>query len=281
MKYTVLRFKKNAWSSGLQPSFDLIIRPNYARSGHHSCTAACPPWAWPSASLAGAATPSFPVTVEFDLIFPRNETYATMAPMPIIFAIQNPELARTLDLWNNLLLNREGAFRITWHVTSRNCSYHHDNYYIENNILEESSTIANWVDFSIKMGAQQPDLLITGSCNKSRLSDGATYNVTGLLDAPAPVGIAPSRNDNRPSCAVIASVSPSPTADPCWAKVDASAAASISASMTSRICLYPDYQIIVATCPPEKTGAAGRAVQFPVGGAAWLAAAVGVLAYMA
>src|SRR3978361_1099068 len=34
-------------------------------------------------------TEAFPQTVEIDLIFPRNETYAPTAYFPIVFAIQN------------------------------------------------------------------------------------------------------------------------------------------------------------------------------------------------
>lgn len=41
---------------------------------------------------------SAPGVVEVDLIFPRNETYAPVDIMPIVFAIQNPHSAALLDL---------------------------------------------------------------------------------------------------------------------------------------------------------------------------------------
>lgn len=45
------------------------------------------------AKMAGASSG----VVEVDLIFPRNETYAPTANLPIIFAFQNPHLAPFLD----------------------------------------------------------------------------------------------------------------------------------------------------------------------------------------
>ena len=49
-------------------------------------------------SCCSTAQVAFPTTVEVDLIFPRNDTYAPTALMPIVFAIQNSQLAAPLDL---------------------------------------------------------------------------------------------------------------------------------------------------------------------------------------
>jgi len=43
-----------------------------------------------------AMTQVYPGTVEFDVVFPRNDTYAPVDLMPIIFAIQNPKAVEPL-----------------------------------------------------------------------------------------------------------------------------------------------------------------------------------------
>jgi hypothetical protein len=40
---------------------------------------------------------TFPATVEVDLIFPRNNTYAPSALVPFVFTFQNAALAPSLD----------------------------------------------------------------------------------------------------------------------------------------------------------------------------------------
>ncbi|CAK7212943.1 hypothetical protein SCUCBS95973_001631 [Sporothrix curviconia] len=50
-----------------------------------------------STAVAATATATFPQTVEVDLVFPRNETYAPSAVFPIVFAFQNAPFAPPLD----------------------------------------------------------------------------------------------------------------------------------------------------------------------------------------
>jgi hypothetical protein len=52
----------------------------------------------PLARSSNPATPKYPTTVELDLVFPRNETYAPVGLMPITFALQNPQAAVPLHL---------------------------------------------------------------------------------------------------------------------------------------------------------------------------------------
>ncbi|CAK7207077.1 hypothetical protein SEUCBS139899_009885 [Sporothrix eucalyptigena] len=68
--------------------------------------------------LAGAWTATattFPQTVEVDVVFPRNETYAPAAVFPVVFAFQNPALVPSLDpgfqleLWQNIAHNNSLA----------------------------------------------------------------------------------------------------------------------------------------------------------------------------
>ncbi|MDM9186223.1 hypothetical protein QU781_28035, partial [Escherichia coli] len=48
----------------------------------------------PVASVAAEAKPTG--TAEVDLVFPRNDTYAPMPLMPVVFAVQNPPVAGKL-----------------------------------------------------------------------------------------------------------------------------------------------------------------------------------------
>lgn len=47
---------------------------------------------------------TFPATVEVDLIFPRNDTYAPSAIFPVVFAFQNAALVPSLKPGLDLLL---------------------------------------------------------------------------------------------------------------------------------------------------------------------------------
>ena len=54
---------------------------------------------WSSLAVAVMATMAMADAtgiVEFDAIFPRNETYELMPLMPVVFAVRNPGLARAL-----------------------------------------------------------------------------------------------------------------------------------------------------------------------------------------
>lgn len=51
----------------------------------------------------------FPATVEVDLIFPRNETFAPIERTPIVFAVQNPRRSAGLDLSVFYTIYRLGA----------------------------------------------------------------------------------------------------------------------------------------------------------------------------
>src|SRR5207244_4320386 len=81
-------------------------RPTYSpnmctrRSHQLLCFLALPLWC--------AAQAAVPGVVEVDLIFPRNDTYAPLPGMPIVFAIQNPQLVASLYPSFDLLLYQLG-----------------------------------------------------------------------------------------------------------------------------------------------------------------------------
>src|SRR5262249_31149706 len=133
---------------------------------------------------------------------------------------------------------------------------------------------ANHVMFTIKNGAQQPDLVAaTSDATCAANTESFTYNVTEILN-----GTWTLDRSTLDSCAVLASTLPTPPPNPCGAKVDASAASSISAAITSSACaeVHP-----VVSCPPTKSG--GEKGGHGVGAMVcyvWLTATVGCLVYI-
>lgn len=245
---------------------------------------------------------TFPTTVEVDLIFPRNTTYAPSVLMPIVFAIQNSQLAAPLDFnfqwdisplgvyngsssesgildltWANFsgstlyfahaatsVLNVEKAWMFGWSLSSGNCS---GSSGIESSLGGNNQH--NFIEFVTRNGAQQPDLVAATTDDTCSNTESYIFNVTGTLE------VDPSRYDGRNSCAVVAPMWTS-AANPCGARLDASAASSISAAMTHTACaaLHP-----VVSCPTA-TSAACREAQFLRRESTFLVAAFGWLAYV-
>ncbi|KAK3950984.1 hypothetical protein QBC32DRAFT_375165 [Pseudoneurospora amorphoporcata] len=50
----------------------------------------------------------YPTTIEFDVVFPRKDTYAPAAVFPIIFALQNPKDATAFRLLLSWYLGKTG-----------------------------------------------------------------------------------------------------------------------------------------------------------------------------
>jgi hypothetical protein len=61
------------------------------------------------ALTCGSVAQTYPATVEFDVIFPRNDTYAPVELMPVVFAIQNPQAAVPLTLGIEWSIGRIGS----------------------------------------------------------------------------------------------------------------------------------------------------------------------------
>lgn len=82
--------------------------------------------------------------------------------------------------------------------------------------------------------------------------------------------------ENGKACAVLAETIPTPTS--CAAKIEASAASSISAYLTQRACAVQTEPASWCPEPEEDDGARGLVIpSLSVGGAAFLAAAIGEL----
>jgi hypothetical protein len=243
-----------------------------------------------------AAQASLPATVEVDLIFPRNDTYAPSPDMPFVFAIQNAQVAAAalnpefwlqvvkLDgnysvgasvtlrtstanfsssdpyfvYWDTDLFNHtEGAWSLIWDVGTLNCS--------EQANLEwprlRGQTLGNYVMFTTKSGGKQADLVAATAESTCADTQAFTYNVTDIwpdnrLWEWEPYNEDGTRNQ-RNTCAVL-SPTPPPPPQPCRVKIDAAAASSIIRELSCRSW---------DGCPSFSPA------RFRVTGAAWLMAA--------
>ena len=248
--------------------------------------------------------------MQASLVFPRNETYAPTDFFPIVFAIQNTEMAQYMSLkigysirntsnwwgkettttshdfrWANLSDHEpfftsyffnmsekgEGQWSVVWDVSWQGCLEES----FDRGYFDPLGVVGNLsrrsVDFTIKAGAQPVDL-VTATINDEVCTAGRGFalNVTGKTKE-----VSSLRWDGGDICAVVEYSSPSPTANPCQVRIDSATAASISASWTARVCnvtFPPDY------CPPENEDNASQ--RLAVAGVASLAAAFGAFGFL-
>lgn len=171
------------------------------------------------AAAGDGASPPMGV-VEADLVFPRNQTYAPMRYLPIVFAVQNPVAAAALDLqityevwnlpnmsyyaasgafhlsWANFSgadpvlqhsysrdgFDTEGNWRLVWHVSWVNCT---EGQREDQGDFRLGFHHANQgIDFTTSNSAPELDL-IAATDNKDCPQDlGVTIDVTGTLKVP-------------------------------------------------------------------------------------------------
>lgn len=205
-----------------------------------------------------AAVQTTGATVEFDLVFPRNETFAPPTdPFSLVFALRDPHnvtrglnaevqwvlLKDVPDLYNSTTktgsffprlnsdnttiywlelipdyVKGEGRWALNWDVVCSNCS----------SVASETTYLTNSpsVVFSTKNGAPKANIA-PAQCNDM---NGITFQVT----------------DTQASCIRLAH-DPLTTPDVCAVNPDKSAVASISSSVTALACGLPSPTI---SCPP-------------------------------
>jgi hypothetical protein len=255
-----------------------------------------------------AALLTFPATAEVDLVFPRNDTYANTVLMPIVFAIQNSQLAASIDLfffWNivqlqppnnnsvtqgflalkyanistdpyfawNSITNAnatEGSWALNWSIYVWNCSATYGPMSEDNGHVILNKTLI----FTTKEGAPQPDLVAATATGTCANTESFTFNITATLDQSYEEGM---NYEKANSCAVLDldPKLPRPSANPCGATIDALSASSISSALTAMACtsFTP-----VVSCPPTPTATSGGE-RCSVGRMLWLAAALGWLVH--
>ena len=200
--------------------------------------------------------------VEIDVVFPRsNETYAPMENFPIVYAIQNAQLAKHLDIYIDRFVRYGSNLDLAFghrgqHPTYANYStetlFAYDYLNISTEGPHELFSTAMWhscdesgeqiairvnstnvgTPFTIKKGGQEADLVAaTANDQTCSAKDGVAINVTDEVhEVPA------SYNQPARTCAVLASGSPNPTTNPCRVKIDTTVAASMSASLAATLC---------------------------------------------
>ncbi|KAI1120979.1 hypothetical protein F5Y10DRAFT_289094 [Nemania abortiva] len=203
-------------------------------------------WCW-SAVLSDITydNVTFPVTatVEFDAVFPRNDTYAPVDLMPIVFAVQNSSAALSLGfsvLWELTttkdgslyvqdqglidlqlanyssgdpyyaldyvnLKKAQGIYRMNWTLNAYYCP------------PSTSHPIPNNVTFTIKKGAKEPDLVASTSPDTCANIQGLSFDERG--------------NERLSLCAELRDA-----ANPCALNINEELASSISAKITSWAC---------------------------------------------
>ncbi|KZL88324.1 hypothetical protein CI238_08249 [Colletotrichum incanum] len=257
-----------------------------------------------ASAYLGAIANSADGVLDIRMVFPRqNETYAPMEKFPIIFALQNANLAKhlqpliQLDVLNGSMtmldkvnermfdlqwanyssepyllyafmdFETEGPLKILWAAWWRHCDESGD----EVRIISNSSDKL-WVDFDIKEGAQKADLVAaTAKEEKCPAHVGVAINVMDKThNVPEPLS---GQNKQYGTCAVVAPSSPTPTSNPCRVKIDKATVESMEANELDRRCrrLNPP-----ANCPEEDQATQ----QLAVGGGATLATALGAAAFL-
>lgn len=169
----------------------------------------------------------------------------------------------------------EGHWKMTWSVSWQSCNETAFSQQLDNSKMVSNNT-SRGLSFTINKSAPKVDLVSatanTTTCSPEGASDSETgvavpINVTGKT-MEVPWWVDWSGGD---TCAVVASSLPTPTADPCKVKIDSAVEASMSASLTAKLCsgLNPP-----PDCPEDDEGAAQKLV---VVGVSTLLAAFGAL----
>ncbi|KXX80358.1 hypothetical protein MMYC01_203269 [Madurella mycetomatis] len=233
---------------------------------------------------------AYPATVELDLVFPRNDTYAPAPVFPVVFAVQNlaaaaPSTSLFIDwsvakpgdpwlasgtvrldlaawanatenpyyvaLWTEKLSQAESVGTYNLLWMLRFTNCTIDLGY--NRMTEPAaSDVRNTTIFTIREGAQRPDF-VDGPDNCP--VQGLTIEITGTRDTSG-FDFTGLTNGHRSICGVV-SHSP-PPANPCVAKVNAAAASSISAELTASACAGSRPVLTTGCPPPNSAGAAQK-----------------------
>ncbi|KAK4158316.1 hypothetical protein C8A00DRAFT_39503 [Chaetomidium leptoderma] len=234
--------------------------------------------------------------LEFDVVFPRNETYAPTDSLPVVFAFQNAELAQylipqisyTIHNQSNLLGNDSvsGLRDLTWANWSS-----HEPYFSSaslqnsNRFATEGSWRLTWrlywesCDEGSLGSVGRP--VTFGEVNSTGWSVDFTLKAGGQpvdLTCPEELGVAinvtgTTFNVSGGTCMVVPSVTPTTTPNPCLVKVDSAAAASMSAAWHDTLCQSSDK-------PADCSSTESTGQRLAVAGTACLAAAFGALGFL-
>ncbi|OAQ63718.2 chitinase [Pochonia chlamydosporia 170] len=224
---------------------------------------------WAAVDASGQS--KLPDTVEVDLVFPHNDTYAPAPIIPIVFAVQNFHVSQPLHLysyytitgvpWWNTTTIQEGMI----HFDTNHANYSNnagDLHFVYEYTSRLHNTQGSWtfiwelyagnctdtgrgpaplqgslvytrkeVYFSTSEGAQQPHLVAATTDDSCEKTQGVTFNITQVLDVPD----SETHAFGQGVCPVVSWLSPTPR--PCSVRIDAAAASNMSYQIQSWACM--------------------------------------------
>lgn len=217
--------------------------------------------------ISGAQVNPLSAQVEFDVVFPRNDTYAPMPVMPIVFALQNPQPSLLVGITWRLFpyaANRDydtslfGQF-----IDLKTTDFSNKPYFGVNSsqpyFLVEWATVLNtagsytlvWSLMTENCSSTQGVTMVQGQTWQNgstridfKIQNGAQlpslvsspnvcpsksqiFNITGMLSCDR------TQCDTRNTCAILGDT-PAPT--PCAVQIDSALATSMSSSVTASVC---------------------------------------------
>ncbi|OBT50750.1 hypothetical protein VE04_09275 [Pseudogymnoascus sp. 24MN13] len=238
-----------------------------------------------SAQTTSTTRTTFPTKIEFDLVFPRNETYAAEALLPIVVTIQNPQergvnasnnyldsgYQRSLwanystvgnepyfeTFYTNALNGTEGQFVLVIDLVTCNCSFVDSN--IDSSLHFGQATTSASVDFEMRNGAQLPSLITPkDSCPVGIASFGITKTIPQSTSEYF-----------RDTCPVLADAAPK--MNPCAVKINSTVASNISAGVTAFAC---GAGLLISDCLDDETN---MAAQSGLGSMGWSGVVAGLV----
>jgi len=258
-------------------------------------------------AAAQSQTPvTFPTTVEVDLVFPRNDSFAPGQYLPIVFAIQNARAAPGLLFQLNAALYRDGANGTSTFIgnqgltrTNYSTTSGTEPYFV---VLTTNITNSTEGRFGLLWE------VMTTNCSATLVEDQSPHNPTAQLSRFSNVTWFTLRNDARPPslvttpescpvsmkafnvsstvpvqrepgnswedpvCAVLGDTPPQPS--PCAVKIDSTVASSLSAVISATACANMN-TVRGVGCPDAKKSDSGKRVAS--GWRTWLGLTTGML----
>jgi hypothetical protein len=215
------------------------------------------------------ATSPVPGVLEVDLIFPRNGSFQPVAQMPVVFALQNPSLATSLDGdlgWDLTNERNDTVVFLPKSYISLDSFVEYGNstspfavYYLPFNTSGEETT---WT-FTWGVSYTKWDRASNGLLESTRISDGKTVVfTTSSKEMPPNLQAAASEDACAMSSHLVYNVTEilrnqstyqavfgaTPTASPCAVSINSAAASSMSASIASQCSAMSDL------CPKTSSG---------------------------
>ncbi|KAI1735374.1 hypothetical protein F4680DRAFT_435695 [Xylaria scruposa] len=265
-------------------------------------------------SAVAANAPQYPTTLEVDIVFPRNDTYAPVDVFPLVIAIQNNSLSQFLDfdmvlLWTIIshvdnhstvvdsgsfetnpptsddqrylvsaatkLNSTEGRFSFYWNLAVNNCSIANVNANGTSTIDTLHIDYSTETYFTLQNDAQRPDLIAATSPDTCASMEAIVVNITGHTRIPGVSPIPGLSPEEQLQCPIIRNATVPPT--PCSVRLNQTQAAVISASATVVACdKWPtDYPGYKTACENRTGSAASPPNTATVQASVW--AAFGVL----